>query len=72
MKKHLNKQFGTAFLGTLGTFCCVMIVKLMVEGKLQEIVPFRGPMEEMVFTLFAATIGVIFLAMTLSAAFPKK
>jgi hypothetical protein len=67
MKKYLNKQFRTAFLGSLGTILSVMVVQMMIVGDLQKIVKFRGVGEEMVFTLFATMIGVIMLALTVSA-----
>lgn len=66
MKRYLNKQFGTAFIGTLGTIVCVMIVNWMVTGDFQRVVHFRGVGEEMVFTLFVTTIGTISLALTIS------
>ena len=71
MKKHLNKQFCTAFLGSLGTILSVMVVQMMIVGDLQKIVKFQGAGEEMVFTLFAIMIGVISLVLTVSA-FTKK
>ena len=67
MKKHLNKQFRTAFLGSLGTILSVMVVQMMIVGDFQQIVKFRGVGEEMVFTLFATMIGVISLGLTISA-----
>jgi hypothetical protein len=66
MKRYLNKKFGTAFGGTLGTITCAMIVNWMVTGDFQRVVHFRGVGEEMVFTLFVLMIGVISLAMTIS------
>lgn len=72
MKRYLNKQFGTAFAGTLGTIVCVMIVSWMVTGDFQKIVKFRGVGEEMVFTLFVAMIGVISLALTVSSITTKE
>ena len=71
MKKHINKQFRTAFLGSLGTILSVMVVQMMIVGDLQKIVKFQGVGEEMVFTLFAIMIGVISLVLTVSA-FTKK
>ena len=71
MKKHLNNQFRTAFLGSLGTILSVMVVQMMIVGDLQKIVKFQGVGEEMVFTLFATMIGVISLGLTVSA-FTKK
>jgi hypothetical protein len=44
-----------------------MVVQMMIVGDLQKIVKFRGVGEEMVFTLFATMIGVIMLALTVSA-----
>jgi len=66
MKKYLNKQFGTAFLGSLGTILSIMVVQAMVAGDFQKIVKFRGVGEEMVFTLFAIMIGIISLGITVS------
>ena len=66
MKKYLNKQFGTAFFGSLGTILSAMVVQMMIVGDLQKIVKFRGVGEEMVFTLFAIMIGVIMLGLTVS------
>ena len=71
MKKHLNKQFRTAFLGSLGTILSVMVVQMMIVGDLQKIVKFQGAGEEMVFTLFAIMIGVISLGLTVTS-FTKK
>ena len=66
MKRYLNKQFGTAFFGSLGTILCSMVVQMMIAGDLQEIVKFRGVGEEMVFTLFVIMIGIISLGLTVS------
>ena len=66
MKKYLNKQFGTAFFGSLGTILSSMVVQMMIVGDFQKIVKFRGVGEEMVFTLFAIMIGVIMLGLTVS------
>ena len=66
MKKYLNKQFGTAFLASLGTIISAMVVQAMVAGDFQKIVKFRGVGEEMVFTLFAIMIGIISLGITVS------
>jgi hypothetical protein len=67
MKRYLNKQFGTAFFGSLGTIISAGVVQMMIVGDFQQIVKFRGVGEEMVFTLFATMIGVIMLALTVSA-----
>ena len=67
MKRYLNKQFGTAFVGTLGTIVCAMVVNWMVTGDFQRVVKFKGVGEEMVFTLFVMAIGIISLAMTISS-----
>ena len=67
MKRHLNKQFATAFFGSLGTIVAAMVVQAMVAGDLQKIVEFRGVGEEMVFTLFAIMIGIISLGLTVSS-----
>lgn len=72
MKRYLNKQFGTAFVGTLGTIVCVMIVNWMIMGDFQKIVKFRGVGEEMVFTLFVAAIGIMSLAMVISSVTTKE
>ena len=72
MKKYINKQFGTAFVGTLGTIVCAMIVNWMVTGEFQKIVKFAGVGEEMVFTLFVAMIGIISLALTVSTITTKE
>jgi hypothetical protein len=66
MKRYLNKQFGTALFGSLGTILSAMVVQMMIVGDLQKIVKFRGVGEEMVFTLFAIMIGVIMLGLTIS------
>jgi hypothetical protein len=66
MKKYINKQFGTSFVGTLGTIVCAMVVNWMVTGDFQKVVKFRGVGEEMVFTLFVIVIGLISLGMTIS------
>ena len=66
MKRYLNKQFGTAFFGSLGTILSSMVVQMMIVGDFQKIVKFRGVGEEMVFTLFAIMIGVIMLGLTVS------
>ncbi len=66
MKNHINKKFGTAFLGSLGTILCIIVVQSMVSGDLQKIVKFRGVGEEMVFTLFVIMIGIISLGITVS------
>ena len=67
MKRDLNKQFGTAFFGSLGTIISAGVVQMMIVGDFQQIVKFRGVGEEMVFTLFATMIGVISLGLTISA-----
>lgn len=72
MKKHLNRQFGTAFAGTIVTYTCGVVIISMILGEFQKIVKFAGVGEEMVFTLFVAGIGVISLALTLSTVIPKK
>ena len=72
MKRYLNKQFGTAFVGTLGTIVCVMVVNWMIMGDFQKIVKFRGVGEEMVFTLFVAMIGILSLALTISSVTTKE
>jgi len=66
MKRYLNKQFGTAFLGSLGTIVCAMVVEAMIAGDFQNIVHFRGVGEEIVFTLFVIVIGAISLGLTVS------
>ena len=66
MKRYLNKKFGTAFLGSLGTILCIIVVQSMVSGDLQKIVKFRGVGEEMIFTLFVLMIGAICLILTVS------
>jgi hypothetical protein len=66
MKNHINKKFGTAFLGSLGTILCIIVVQSMVSGDLQKIVKFRGVGEEMIFTLFVLMIGAICLGLTVS------
>jgi hypothetical protein len=67
MKRHLNKQFATAFFGSLGTIVAAMVVQAMVAGDLQKTIKFQGVGEEMVFTLFAIMIGIISLGLTVSA-----
>ena len=42
MKKHLNKKFGTAFIGSLGTIIYAGVVQMLIVGDFQEIVKFRG------------------------------
>ena len=71
MKKHLNKQFGTAFFGSLGAIVSAMVVQAMVAGDLQKIVKFRGVGEEMVFTLFAIMIGIISLGLAVTSVIRK-
>lgn len=71
MKKHLNKQFGTAFIGSLGTIISAGVVQMMIVGDFQQIVKFRGVGEEMVFTLFATMIGVISLGLTVTSVIRK-
>ena len=66
MKRYLNKQFGTAFVGSLGTIISAGVVQMMIVGDFQQIVKFRGVGEEMVFTLFATMIGIISLGLTIS------
>ena len=72
MKKYLNKQFGTAFLGSLGTILSIMIVQAMVAGDFQRIVKFRGVGEEIVFTLFVLVIGAICLGLAVSTVVRKE
>ena len=71
MKKYLNKQFATAFFGSLGTIVAAMVVQAMIAGDLQKIVKFQGVGEEMVFTLFAIMIGIISLGLTVTS-FTKR
>ena len=71
MKKHLNKQFGTAFIGSLGTIISAGVVQMMIVGDFQQIVKFRGVGEEMVFTLFVVMIGVISLGLTVTSVVRK-
>jgi hypothetical protein len=66
MKRHLNKQFATAFFGSLGTIVAAMVVQAMIAGDFQKIVQFRGVGEEMIFTLFVLMIGAICLGLTVS------
>jgi H+/Cl- antiporter ClcA len=55
--------------GILGALLSFYIVSLMVEGILQEHVKFSGPIEEMIFTLFAIVIGIISLSFSASSFF---
>ena len=71
MKRYLNKQFGTAFFGSLGTIISSGVVQMMIVGDLQKIVKFQGVGEEMVFTLFATMIGVISLGLTVTSVIRK-
>jgi hypothetical protein len=71
MKKHINKQFGTAFFGSLGAIVSAMVVQAMIAGDFQKIVEFRGVGEEMVFTLFAIMIGIISLGLAVTAVIRK-
>jgi len=71
MKKHLNKQFGTAFFGSLGAIVSAMVVQAMVAGDLQKTIKFQGVGEEMVFTLFAIMIGIISLGLAVTAVVRK-
>lgn len=71
MKRYINKQFGTAFVGTLGTIVCAMVVNWMITGDFQKVVRFRGVGEEMVFTAFVVIIGLISLGMTISTVINK-
>jgi hypothetical protein len=72
MKNHLNKKFGTAFLGSLGTILCIIVVQAMVAGDLQKVVKFRGVGEEIIFTLFVLMIGAICLGLTVSTVARKE
>lgn len=67
MKRHLNKQFATAFFGSLGTIAAAMVVQAMVAGDLQKTIKFQGVGEEMVFTLFAIMIGIISLGLAVTS-----
>jgi hypothetical protein len=67
MKNHLNKKFGTAFLGSLGTILCILVIQAMVAGDFQKIVKFRGVGEEIVFTFFVVMIAAISLGLTISS-----
>ena len=66
MKRYLNKKFGTAFFGSLGTILSAMVVQMMIVGDLQKIVKFQGVGEEMIFTLFVLIIGAICLGLAVS------
>ena len=72
MKNHLNKKFGTAFLGSLGTILCILVVQAMVSGDFQKIVKFRGVGEEIVFTFFVVMIAAISLGLTISSLVRKE
>lgn len=66
MKKYLNKQFLTAFIGSLGAIVSGMVVQMMIDGNLQKRVKFQGAGEEIVFTFFVAAIGIISLGLFVS------
>lgn len=72
MKNHLNKKFSTAFLGSLGTILCILVVQSMVAGDFQKIVKFRGVGEEIVFTFFVVMIAAISLGLTISSLVRKE
>mgnify|MGYP000362287179 CR=1 FL=1 len=59
MKRHLNKQFATAFFGSLGTIVAAMVVQAMIAGDFQKIVEFRGVGEEMVFNVTGGANEII-------------
>jgi len=71
MKRHLNKQFATAFFGSLGTIVAAMVVQAMIAGDLQKTIKFQGVGEEMVFTLFAIMIGIISLGLAVTSVIRK-
>ena len=50
----------------LGTILSFTIVALMATGDLEKVIRFEGVLEEMVFTLFAAMLGLILLGSTIS------
>ena len=50
----------------LGTILAFTIVALMATGDLEKVIRFEGVLEEMVFTLFAAMLGLILLGSTIS------
>jgi cation transport ATPase len=66
MRKHKMKKFGMTMVFALGTILAFTIVALMATGDLEKVIRFEGVLEEMVFTLFAAMLGLILLGSTIS------
>jgi cation transport ATPase len=66
MRKHKMKKFGMTMVFALGTILSFTIVALMATGDLEKVIRFEGVLEEMVFTLFAAMLGLILLGSTIS------
>ena len=60
------KKFGMTMVFALGTILSFTIVALMATGDLEKVIRFEGVLEEMVFTLFAAMLGLILLGSTIS------
>lgn len=61
MKKHITKKFGVSMAFALGSIAAFIISILMVTGDLEKVIKFGGIGEEIVFTLFAILLGIIFL-----------
>lgn len=72
MKNKTSQKFATVFIGALGAIISTMAIFMMVVGSLQEKIKFSGPLEEMIFTAFVGSIGLISLAMAISAAIRKE
>jgi len=66
MKKHITKKFWMTMAFALGTILAFTIAVLMVTGDMEKVIRFEGVLEEMVFTLFAAMLGIILLGATIS------
>jgi hypothetical protein len=66
MRKHKMKKFGITLAFALGTILAFTVVVLMATGDLEKAIHFKGVLEEMVFTLFAAMLGLILLGATIS------
>ena len=66
MKKHKMKKFGMTMAFALGTILSFTVVALMATGDAEKVIHFAGVGEEMVFTLFAAMLGIILLGATIA------
>lgn len=66
MKPQSNKKLGTVLLGSIIAAGAAIVVDLMISGHLQDVVRFRGAGEEILFTFFAALVGIGALAMSIT------